>query len=218
MKDKILVIDDNVKICDLIKKFGEKQYNYDIDVVYSINEALECLRTDFYSLITLDIELKGESGLERIDDIQREFQGPILFVSCVSDIDTIIQGFNHGADDYITKPFDLDELFLRVKRSVDRVNNTRYTDVENYTIDEIKERVVMDGHKLELSEIAFKILIYLLKNSGQVVTREDIFKNVWAADYTYSTRVIDTHISYIRKETNDIRIKSVRSKGYIFES
>lgn len=218
MKAKLLVIDDNNKMCNLIKAFGEKKYGYKIDTANNISQAVTLINENEYKLITLDIELENENGLVEIRTLRKYFEGPILFVSCVSEAENIIKGFNSGADDYIIKPFNMDELFLRIARSIDRVDSYIKLKIENYTVDEYKNEVYLDDRLLSLSEIATKILILLLKNKNKVVTREEIFNEVWEASYTYSTRVIDTHISYIRKETNDIRIRSVRSRGYTFET
>lgn len=218
MENKILVIDDNQKMCSMIQQFGQRKYNYKIDTAYDISSALSLLVKGEYKLITLDIELEFENGLEQIDRIKQVFIGPILFVSCISDTESIIKGFNRGADDYVTKPFNLDELFLRITRSIERADSYTYSSVENYTIDLMKNEVYLDHRLLELSEIANKILIELLTNKNQVLSREDIFTAVWEGNYSCRTRVIDTHISYIRRETNDVRIRSIRSRGYIFET
>ncbi len=214
----MLVIDDNNKMCNLIKVFGERKYGYNIDVANTISEAITLINSNDYKLITLDIELDNENGLVEISTLKKYFDGPILFVSCVSDAENIIKGFNKGADDYITKPFNMDELFLRIARSIERADSYVKLKIENYTIDEYKNEVYLDDRLLSLSDIATKVLILLLKNKNRVVTREQIFTEVWEANYTYSTRVIDTHISYIRKETNDIRIRSIRSSVNTFET
>ncbi len=216
-KKKILVVDDNPKICALIKTFGERKFDYGIDSAYSIRDALRLLKEEKYELITLDITLKDEDGLQEIDKVKEHFSGPVLFVTGIDDVNSIVEGFNKGADDYITKPFDLTELFVRIKRSIARSNDYETLKVENYQVDKRKSEVYMDGKRLLISEYPAKILIHLLENQGNPVTREEMFKNVWGGDYTFSTRVIDTYISQIRKETNDPRIRSVRKKGYVFE-
>lgn len=215
---KVLVVDDNNEICILIKKFGEKSFNYRFDIANSVDQAIELIKENSYQLITLDIELGDESGLDRIIDIKKYFGGPIIFLSCIDNIDAVVDGLKKGADDYVTKPFDFDELFLRINRSLVRAGSYRIIEVADYKIDEIKYIVEKNGVELNLSEIATKILILLLKNKNTILTREKIFKAIWETDYTYSTRVIDTHISYIRKETEDGRIRSIRGKGYCFES
>lgn len=215
---RILVIDDNLKMCKLIKMFGESQFSYTVDYALTIEDAIALIEKYEYNVITLDIELENENGLVKITELRDFFSGPILFVSCVCDIETIIEGFNKGADDYITKPFDLNELYLRIERSIIRSSSYLIKHILNYKVDTIKNKVYLNDQELDLSEIATKILILLLENKDSLLTREQIFQEVWDSSYTYSTRVIDTHISFIRKETNDIRIKSVRGKGYRFES
>lgn len=213
---KILVIDDNETICSQIKTYGEKRYEYIIDTAYSLKQAYEYLRNNTYHLITLDIELEDENGLDSIYELKEKFAGPIIFVSCLSDIDTIIEGLKRGGDDYITKPFDLEELFLRVTRSLSRANITHQLEVDNYKFDEIQNIVWLNDRKLKLTDVSIKILILLLKEKGNILSREHIYKTIWGHDFTYTLRVIDTHISFIRKETNDIRIRSIRSKGYVY--
>lgn len=218
IKPKILVIDDNSKICALIKEYGESSYSYHIDTANSVKRGLEMMRTTTYHLVTLDIELEDENGLEMISELSNYFSGPIIFVSCISDIESIIKGLKAGGDDYITKPFDLDELFLRITRSLSRADITREYKIENYKIDEIRNIVWLDGREIKLSEVATKILILLLKEKNNIISREMIYKTIWGNNFTYNLRVIDTHISFIRKETNDGRIRAIRSKGYTFET
>lgn len=219
MKDyRILLVDDNQQLCDLIRKFGERTYGYTIEAVQTFDDALNKLRNQTFHLVTLDIELDDDNGLERVGEINTIFNGPIIFVSCIDEIETVVEGLQSGADDYITKPFDLDELFLRIKRSLTRSDITNTLDIENYRIDQLKNTAKMDGNALKLSPIATKILILLLLNKNKIVTREQIFEEIWEQDYAYSTRVIDTYMSHIRKETNDCRFRSIRSKGYTFDT
>lgn len=214
---RVLVIDDNYKICNLIRKFGEQKFKYKIDTVHNINDALSRIINNYYDLITLDINLKYEDGLVEIERIRSVFDGPIIFVSGINKIDTILEGFKKGADDYVTKPFDLNELFVRINRSIERSKHYRIIKIGNYTINEYECTVSKDNQVLNLSKIATKILMLLLLNENEILSRQTIFEEVWAADYSFSTRVIDTHISYIRKEINDSRLRSIRMQGYMFE-
>lgn len=216
MNKRILIIDDNEKICNLMKEFGAKK-GYQADIALDIKSAINLINEHIYSLITLDIELEDENGLEKISELKEYFKGPILFVSCISETEKIIEGFTKGADDYITKPFDLNELYIRIERSIVRANTYNRIQIADYQIDKIREEVYLNDKLLGLSDVANKILIFLLENHNHVVTREQIFKEVWNADYTYSTRVIDTHVSHIRNATNDSRLRSIRSKGYTIE-
>ncbi|WOO86814.1 response regulator transcription factor [Mollicutes bacterium LVI A0039] len=217
-KSKILVIDDSKKICMLIQEYGEAKYGYEVDTVGSIDAAIEKMKSTVYHLITLDIELEDENGLESVDRIKSNFSGPIIFVSCINSIETIIAGLQAGGDDYITKPFDLEELYLRINRSLSRRNISNKIEIENYEIDEIRNVIWLDGRELKLSDVAKKILTLLLKEKDTIIAREDIYTKVWGNDFTYNYRLIDTHISLIRKETGDARLCAKRSKGYVFDT
>lgn len=215
-KYRILTIDDDPKNNDLIRNYGMKTREHTIDSAINISDGIELIRINHYDLLTLDIELKGENGLKSISKIKEVYGGPIIFVSAMSDAENILQGFEEGADDFLKKPFNPEELFLRIERSIQRHGTYRLVSVSNYQIDEINEKVLKDDIDLELKPLTAKLFILLLKNKNKVLTREEIFQKVWDGDYTFSTRVIDTHISILRHHTEDIRIKSIRGKGYAF--
>lgn len=212
----ILIIDDNFNAAEAVRKYGEKTRNYQIKCVQTLDVAVRELNMHRFDLVTLDIELNGENGLDEVQKIKRVYGGPIIFVSCLSDSTTIIRGFKNGADDYICKPFDLEELFYRIERSIQRVGQYRETRIDEYRIDEFNNIIYYEDKKLELTELAVKVFVLLLKNKNVVLSRKTIFKEVWDANYDYSTRVVDTHISIIRKSTLDNRIKSIRGQGYAY--
>lgn len=211
------MIDDDRSICELIADYGQKYTRYEIDCAVNSQMALEKIKVYNYDLILLDIELKNESGLDIITSIKERFLGPILYVSCHGDRNTVISGLKLGADDYIVKPFDFEELFLRIDRSLERSGVLKLVEIENYTINTVNNEVTKDGKKLDLGDVAAEILILILRNKNQVVSREMISNSVWGVAYEYNTRVIDTHLSVIRKETMDGRIRTKRGVGYIFE-
>lgn len=215
-KYKILVVDDNFNAGEVVRKYGEKTRGYAITCVTNLNAATELLRYERIDLVTMDIELNNENGLAEIGRIKEVYGGPIIFVSGLSDSKTISSGFKTGADDYICKPFDLEELFLRIERSIKRFGQYRELEVSDYRIDEFNNLVYLNDQLLDLTDLAAKLLILLLKNKNKVLSREKIFSEIWKSNYTFSTRVIDTHISLIRKATNDNRIKSIRGEGYAF--
>ncbi len=218
MTSRILVIDDDLKLCNMIKKYGEK-HDYYVRYVCTISDALELLEAEYFDIITLDIELEEENGLESLSLIKKKFDGPVLFVSCIIDADVILRGLQLGADDYLSKPFSFKELYLRIERNIKKASQYRISHIYDYKIDEIKHLVEFDTHKTELSENALKILLILLRNPNKIVSREEIYDTVWGAAYEKNTtRVIDAHISNIRKSINDSRLRSVRGKGYIFDT
>lgn len=213
---KILIIDDNANSNSVVKEFGELTRGYDIDTTTSIKKALKHLNKFRYDAVILDIELNGENGLEEMDSIKSLYGGPILFVSGLTDTSTVVEGLSKGADDYITKPYDLNELFLRIDRSIHRNGNYRIMEISDYRFDELMLYVEKDGKELKLPPISIKLLIYLLKNKNEVLDRNKIFEEVWGSNYNFSSRVVDSNISHIRSETKDKRIKSIRSQGYMF--
>lgn len=212
----ILVIDDNFNAAESVRKYGEKTRGYTIKCAETLKSGVEQLKNERFDLVTLDIEMGNENGLYEMGKIKSIYGGPIIFVSCLSDAKTISSGFKKGADDYICKPFDLEELFLRIERSIRRSGNYRELEISDYQIDEYNNKVYYNGTELVLTDLAVKLLIFLLKNKNKVQSRKKIFEEVWSSDYSFSTRVIDTHISFIRKATKDKRIKSIRGKGYAF--
>ncbi len=214
----VLAIDDDAKANSVLKEYAKLTRECTIDCATSIHEAIKKIKTKRYDLITLDIELKGENGLEELSQIKSVYGGPIIFVSCLSDRITVANSFNSGADDYISKPYDFEELFLRIERSIQRHGKYRQIIIDEYRIDELKETVYYKDKLLELNALSQKILILLLKNANSILPRKYIFDEVWGSDYTYSSRVVDTHISSIRKATCDYRFKSVRGCGYTYRS
>ncbi len=218
MRNKILVIDDDLKLCAKIKKYGEYN-NYCIKCVHTINDTLKLLETEYFDLITLDIELGKENGLDSLLLIKDKYDGPILFVSCIIDADVILRGLQLGADDYLSKPFSFQELYLRIDRNINKTVQYRISQIYDYKIDEIRHIVEFAEVKSKLSENAIKILLILLRNPNKIISREEIYNKVWGAKFEKNTtRVIDAHVSSIRKTVNDSRLRSVRGKGYIFDT
>lgn len=215
---RIMIIEDNVKICNMVKTYGERKFGYTIDYAHTISSARALLEKNKYDLITLDINLNDENGLKEIDNIKKDFSGPILIVSGIDDTDLIVEGFNKGADDYIIKPFLLPELFARIKRSITRANEYQLLTIDCYVVDKVRNEVFKDGQKLKIKGNTVKVFIVLLENKGKLVSREDIFKEIWVGNYSYSSRVIDTYVSQIRKVAEERRIRGVRGEGYIFDA
>lgn len=213
---KILVVDDNFNAASAVRKYGEKTRGYKVQLALTLTECIEALKSERFDLVTMDIELGNENGLDEIMRVKNVYGGPIIFVSGLSDTNTILSSFEIGADDYICKPFDLEELFVRIERSVRRYGQYRVFSIAGYHIDEYNNKVYLNDQEINTTDLAIKLFILLLKNKNKVLSREQIFNAVWEADYSFSSRVVDTHISLIRKATNDTRIQSIRGAGYAF--
>ncbi len=185
---KILVADDDRNIARLISDSLVDE-GFEVIVAYDGEQALSLLRADSFSLVMLDIMMPNADGYEVMREIRRTVKCPILFVSAKSrTIDTVL-GLELGADDYISKPFIVDELVAKVKAHVRR--DLRYAEKETdiITLGEFKispksYELTKSGEKIDLSTREFQLLMYLYENLNKVLTREQIFDNVWGLDYS----------------------------------
>lgn len=221
MKSKILIIDDEIMICEVIKEYGEEFEGYSVDYALNSEQAIEHLSSNVYDAITLDIQLGAEDGFDVLKIIKEKTTCPVIFVSAVHESKIVVDGLELGAEDYVKKPFDFTELFTRIKKIIERSRLTKALNneykISDYTINETREEIFKDGNKIEIVGMPYKILVYMLKNVNKTVTRDEFFRELWGGDYEFSSRVIDAHIKAVRNSTMDYRIKSVRGKGYKFE-
>lgn len=175
-----------------------------------------------YDAITLDRMLPGLDGLAVVTRLREAgVQTPVLMISALSDVDERVRGLRAGGDDYLTKPFAPDEMaarievLLRRQRATDRETVLRVGDLE---LDLIARRAQRGAHNLELLPIEFRLLEFLVRNSGQVLTRTMIFEAVWGYHFDPGTNVIDVHIGRLRKKVDPPGlvplIRTVRGSGY----
>ncbi len=218
METRLLIVDDNERICTAFKKYTEKSTNYVVDYVTSSNDALAILSTKRYHLVILDIQIGTESGFDLINDIKQKYDLPVIFISCLTSNQTVIEGFELGADDYVKKPFEMKELLLRIERSLKRTNRINYTQYGDYVVDNDSNVAYYDQQKINLSTIQVKVLVALVEARGEVISREEIFRQIWDSDHAYSSRVIDVHVSAIRNELTHEKITSIRGVGYRLEN
>lgn len=214
---KILIIDDNQMFCNNLSKYLSIKAKYICDIANNAIEAIEKIKTYKYDLITLDIELDDVNGIDLLQQIKKNYTGPVIFISCLNDIDTKLNGLKKGGDDYLTKPIEMEELYIRAQKLINRVNANRFIKLGDYVIDEENRVAYHKDKKLILNEQGFGVLALLLKNPGKVYSREALFALIWNSDYSYSSRVIDVAIVNVRKETGDKRIKTVYGVGYTYE-
>lgn len=220
MKTKILVIDDEIMICEVLKEYGEEFENYIVDYALNSRQAIEQLSKNTYDVITLDVQLKDENGFDVLKLIKERTYSPIIFVSAVHESDIVVGGLKIGAEDYVKKPFDFAELFMRIKKVIERNQQQTGSELKlaDYVVNESSSKIYRDGKEIEIIGMPYKIFVYLLKNPNRTITREEFYSELWGEDYQFSSRVIDAHIKAIRSSTLDYRIKSVRGKGYKFET
>jgi two-component system OmpR family response regulator len=218
---KVLVIDDEPGVRDLI---SEALSLSEITAVQAADglEALSFLRRERFDLLILDINMPKLDGLDLLEKLRTEGMSvPVLMLSARADKTDINQGLRIGADDYLTKPFSIEELVLRVKailrRSKGEVAEVKVLTCGPISMDFSKYSVKFNDQPIDLSPTEFKLLEQLILNRGNVVTKETLLSEVWEIDFKSSSTVVDTYISYLRKKLHIDGfdgIKTVRGIGF----
>ena len=216
-KEHILVVEDDVDINNLISKTLEKR-QYKITQAFSGSEALLQLSISDYSLILLDLMLPGISGEEIIKKIRNEKEMPIIVISAKTSLNDKVNVLNIGADDYITKPFESEEIIARVNSNLRRYRKYKTETMldkvykfKNITLDEESREVKVNDTDIHLTGYEFDILSILIKNPDKVYSRESLYEQVWKNGYYGEDNSVNVHISNIRK-----KIKSVsKDEEYI---
>jgi two-component system OmpR family response regulator len=220
-KPKVLVIDDEPGVRELI---SESLRISEITAVQAADglEALSLLRREKFDLLILDINMPKLDGLALLEKLRTEGMSvPVLMLSARADKTDINQGLRIGADDYLTKPFSIEELILRVKaimrRSKGEVTEVKVLNCGPISMDFSKYSVKFNDQLIDLSPTEFKLLEQLILNRGNVVTKETLLSEVWEIDFKSSSTVVDTYISYLRKKLHIDGfegIKTVRGIGF----
>jgi two-component system OmpR family response regulator len=220
-RPKVLVIDDEPGVRELI---SEALSLSEITAVQAADglEALSFLRRERFDLLILDINMPKLDGLALLEKLRTEGMSvPVLMLSARADKTDINQGLRIGADDYLTKPFSIEELVLRVKaimrRSKGEVAEVKVLTCGPISMDFSKYSVKFNDQPVDLSPTEFKLLEQLILNRGNVVTKETLLSEVWEIDFKSSSTVVDTYISYLRKKLHIDGfdgIKTVRGIGF----
>lgn len=225
--NKILIIDDDKELCDLIQRCVLTE-NMEADCCGSGREGLERLKKRDYQLVVLDVMLPGMDGFETMEGIRKESSLPILMLTAKNDISSRVRGLRAGADDYLAKPFDMDELIARILalvRRYTRLNqpegSPRRLAFNGLTIDADARSVTSVHGTFELPPKEFDLLWLLACHQGKIFTKQKIYELVWKEDYCYDDSNIMAVISRLRKklEANPGRpvyIQTIKGVGYRF--
>ncbi len=214
---QVLVCDDDVDIAESISLFLKNE-GYKIFKCYNGKEALDCLSKNHIDIVLMDIMMPGENGLSVVSKIRETNNVPIIFISAKSEIVDKVTGLNIGADDYITKPFHRDELKARVNSVLKRSSITnegqtkKHYSVGQLELDNDAKVITLNNEILKLTPIEYKILTYFMKNTGKVLSSNDIYKEVWNESSAYNIEnTIAVHIRHIREKIE----KDSKSPKYI---
>ena len=224
MRPKILIIEDELSLVELIS-YNLVKNGYDVDVANDGEAALDKIFGDVkYDLVLLDWMLPHISGLELCRRIRKDKSTkniPLIMITAKGEEEDKIRAFENEIDDYITKPFSINELVARVKAVLKRLRPIFYNEVLTYqgiTLDVATYRVSRDGEDIRLGPTEFNLLRFLMENQGRVFSRQQLLDHVWTTSPYVEPRTVDVHIRRLRKSLNDGNkldpIRTIRSAGY----
>ncbi|WP_270179101.1 response regulator [Alkalihalobacillus sp. CinArs1] len=230
---KILVVDDEDRIRKLLRMYLERE-NYEIEEAENGEAALEIATEDDFDLILLDLMLPGIDGIEVCEQLREHKATPVIMLTAKGEEANRVQGFEVGADDYITKPFSPREVVLRVKALLRRSSTTKFLQTETttknvivfpyLTIDHDAHRVLAEDQIINLTPKEYELLYFLAKAPDKVFSREDLLKDVWNYEFFGDLRTVDTHVKRLREKLNKVSpnaagmISTVWGVGYKFEA
>lgn len=210
---KILLVEDNKSIIKGLE-YAFAQNGYSCEYCLSLDEAVR--KAPFnYDVAVLDIMLPDGNGFDLFKKIRRYSDLPVIFLTAVDDEDSVVNGLELGADDYIKKPFSTRELIARIKRVANKNSKKNIITVSGVTLDLDKSAVFENGKQLELTALEYKLLSLLMQNAGKVVTRELIFEKIWDVSGNFvNDNTLTVYIKRIRKKLDADIIKTVKGMGY----
>lgn len=225
MKMKILIIEDEYNLADAIASMLRSS-KYSVEIKTDGEEGLEEALTNIYDLIILDVMLPHMNGFEILKELRNEkIDSKILMLTAKSTIDDKMEGFNNGADDYLTKPFHMQELMARVnvqlrKNQVNVNDNMKLGDIV-LNIKSMELSNINGNNKVKIIGKEFQLLELLMNNSNQVISKEQLFVKIWGYDTDCDINTLEAYISFIRKKLklvkSNIKIKAIRNMGYVLE-
>ncbi|MCX3067789.1 response regulator transcription factor [Cetobacterium somerae] len=214
--EKILIIEDEDFLRDILKRYLEKE-GYEVVEASSGEIGVKKFYEDNFSLILLDVMLPGIQGWEVCKEIKKISDTPIIMLTALSDEDDEVKGLELGVEDYIGKPFKPKVLVARVNSLIKRKRISSLEKIGNLVIDRENYKVLKNGKELNLGNKGFALLMYFILNKDLVLTREKILNNIWTLDFEVDERVVDTQIKILRKKIGEGYIKTIRGVGYKFQ-
>jgi len=219
LSDRILIVEDEPRIAAFLKA-GLEEKGFYATTIEDGKLATQFGRTEDFDLMILDLALPGEFGVNVIESLrQRGEYIPIIVLTVFQDIQDKVRALEAGANDYMTKPFSLEELVARIRvqlrqqRSPSNAENLTLS-VGDLVVDLRRRTVQHKGNAIELSAREFALLEILVRYAGQAQSREDLLNQVWGLDYDSSSNIVDVYIGYLRKKLGQNLIKTVRGVGY----
>lgn len=220
----ILVIEDDLNICEVLAYYLRKDSKYSASFVHSAEEGLSLLRTGKYDIILSDIMLPGMDGIEFCRSVREMLFIPIIFISCLDDDETIIKALNMGGDDYLVKPFHGPVLLAHIDAALRRCAKPDSVEIFEFgplKMDGVSHKITKNGEEVYLSPTECDILWYLARHSGRFTPYEELYTGVWKKPSLGDYRSVFVHISNLRKKIEDdpqnpVLLRTHPQGGYIF--
>lgn len=221
---RILVVEDEVKVASFIRRALEEE-SYAVDLCADGSQGLDLASEGTYDLVILDLMLPSLPGMEVLKELRKQkIQTPVLILTARSKVDQKVQGLDAGADDYLTKPFAIEELLARVRALLRRNSGeaTGLLQADDLVLNPATREVTRSGQRIELTAKEYALLEYMMRNAGRVLTRPMISEHVWNLDFDTFTNVIDVYVNYLRNKIDRGRerklIHTLRGSGYILKA
>jgi DNA-binding response OmpR family regulator len=218
--NRILIAEDEERLAAFLEK-GLRANGFTATVVHDGPSALALARDDDFDLLVLDLGLPGLDGMTVLRTIRAQGQRlPVLVLSARDDVQDKVAGLEHGADDYVTKPFRFEELLARVRVRLRDEGTAEQTVLREggVALDLRTRRATVGGRTVELSAREFTMLEVLMRHAGQVLSREQLLSHVWGYDFDPGSNVVDVYVGYLRRKLGRERIATVRGMGYALET
>ncbi|MBQ7266568.1 MAG: response regulator transcription factor [Firmicutes bacterium] len=222
MSEKILVVEDETKIARFVE-LELTHEGYEVVIAHDGRTGVDMFFSEKPNIVILDLMLPGLNGIEVCRRIRKESSVPIIMLTAKGETMDKVMGLDSGADDYMTKPFAIEELLARLRvhlrKNVQKEeDNSNVLRLKALTIDKLKRSVKYNDEEIELTKREFELLTYLVENKNIVISRDQILNNVWGYDYVGETNVVDVYIRYIRTKIDDKYnvklIHTIRGVGY----
>ncbi|MCD7854689.1 MAG: response regulator transcription factor [Clostridiales bacterium] len=222
-KTKVLIVEDELKLARFVE-LELKHEGYEVAIANDGRSALDIFEEFKPNIVLLDLMLPGLSGIEVCRRIRKSSDVPIIMITAKGEVMAKVMGLDNGADDYITKPFAIEEVLARMrvalkhKRTSEEQGESSRLSVRDLTLDLGKRTVKLGENSIELTKREFDLLAYLIKNKNIVISREQILNKVWGYDYFGETNVVDVYVRYLRTKIDDKYnekfIHTIRGVGY----
>lgn len=226
MKNRILIIDDDIDLCKLLQE-SLRHYNAEVDICFSGNIGTLLMQKREYHLIVLDIFMPGMDGFETLEYIRRMGNVPVLMLTAKDDNASKVKGLQMGADDYLTKPFNLEEFNARVQSLIRRYlylndpEKRKTIEYKGLSIMLEDKHVIINNAEVILSNKEFDLLVFCAQNPKKILSKKRIFEAVWKQEYMYDDNTVMATMSRLRKKIDQysesiVYIQTIKGMGYRF--